>query len=207
MHLISVSVSTEILKDSLVSAGTLNGIQAYYSYGGNIVLNYSITAYMTAYEISQAEDDISNNGYGGSGFAGLSGTITSVSPSSRVFIGGSGSGIEHWSTTVSVKKNPPYLAPSFGTTSESEYQTKIAGYYVNGKAYISNEGNSGKITKKKMVISAETASSLEVSPKSSFGQTINSFVLSVNISNYRYIIGPGGTDGTLIADAEVVTVE
>jgi hypothetical protein len=202
MHVISVSVSTEILKDSLVSAGTKNGIQAYYSYGGNIVLNYSITAYMTSGEISTAENNISNNGYNSGGFMGFSGNITSVSPSSRVFIGG----VEHWSTSVSVKKNPPYRSPSFGTTSESEFQTKIAGYYINGKAYISNEGNSGKITKKKMVVSAETASSLEVSPKSSFGQTIESFILSVNISNYRYIVGPSGS-GTLIADAEIITVE
>lgn len=200
MYITSVSVSTEILKNSLSSAGTFNGLTSYYSYGDNIKANFSFNAYMTQGEIDSAISQISFFGYNQGEFNGITGNITNVSPSSIVYINSE----LYYSTSVSLTKFPEYKEPSFPETENYENQIKVAGYYVNGKAFIDNIGSYGKLTKKTYTIDGNQISNYKAIQKKNIGNS-SSFPIAVDISNYRYIITPGG-DGKLIADVSITEI-
>lgn len=200
MHIISISVSTEILRNSLSSAGTFNGLTSYYSYDGNIRINYNFNTYMTKNEIDDNINKISYFGYNIGGFNGISGNITNVSPSSIIYINSE----RYYNTSVTLVKHPGYREPRFFDNKIYENQIKVAGYYVNGSAFLDNIGNYGKLTKKTFTIFSDQINDYKAIQKRNIGNT-TSFPIAVDISNYRYIITPT-KEGLLIADVNITEI-
>lgn len=220
MQIENVSVSVELVSNTLVSGGVFNGMPAYYSYATNVKRNWSFTVYGDNGDYIDLLDRISFFGYNTDSFENISGNITSVRVNSKVY----SKGKEHLLISVDLIEYPEYEPPDFDSSTEESYQISIAGYYVNGNGYLTNDKNSGVIITKSYtknlgnrggVVSKSISSTGPSIPVQSgggssgnsntiggitidntfkqMGSTFSEIVISSVPSNFRYIIDNNGS--------------
>jgi hypothetical protein len=204
---IFATVSVEILKELLVSAGTYGGLPVFYSYPPNSKkLNYELKYFLEFWEIEEIFSQISNFGYNQTNILSaddIIGNITNLSIGDIIYIAGK----EFFQCSVSVTKYPNYQLPDFIEEINYENQTKIGGFYLDGSVYLDKMDNYGLLTKKTVTINYNDINlpEYEVTPRKLFGQSLNKFTLSVNSSNLKFIIDDSNT-AHLYTDLEITEV-
>lgn len=200
------TVSVEILKELLVSAGTYEGLPVFYSYPPNSrKLNYEYKYFLEFEEIEEVFSQITNFGYNIPSILtndGIIGNITNISIGDVIFIANR----EYFQCSISVTKYPTFQLPDFVEEINYELQTKIGGFYINGDAYLDKMNNYGKITKKTITVLANNLTDYEVTPRKLFGQSLQKFTLAVNSLNLKFIIN-GSNIANLYTDLEITEVE
>lgn len=148
MKIENVSVNVELLSNTLVSGGVFNGLPTYYSYDSNVKKNWTITAYVDIGEYTDLLERVNFFGYNKDNLSinsgNIKGNITSVSINSKVYTPSQ----ELLLITINLTEFPSFKSPDTDSSTEESYQIAIAGYYLDGSGYLSNNKDSGTLVNK-----------------------------------------------------------